>query len=182
MSRFFSLSSTNLHTVFLHLQCTLACSLSSSLPLHSTTGEGMNYSERGFLLYDGIHYDPLVLATPTGAVLQTMFPTTQEGVVYEALEIAREAHQVLPNRNTHTNQLYCELYSVCVCVVCVCVCGVCVCVCVCVYMSHSHFFSHISSVSSVYWHNTLHSSLSRVWYTTQRTQRGSRPRLLNRTH
>ena len=61
----------------------------------------MNYSERGFLLYDGIHYDPLVLATPTGAVLQTMFPTTQEGVVFEALEIAQEAHQVLPNSNTH---------------------------------------------------------------------------------
>ena len=62
----------------------------------------MNYSERGFLLYDGIHYDPLVLATPTGAVLQTVFPATQEGVIYEALEITQEAHQVrLPNRNTH---------------------------------------------------------------------------------
>ena len=72
---------------------------SSPTPLHYRWG--VNYSERGFLLYDGIHYDPLVLATPTGAVLQTMFPTTQEGVVYEALEIAQEAHQVLPNRNAH---------------------------------------------------------------------------------
>ena len=95
----FSPSSTKLDIAFLHF--TLACSLSSSLPLYSITGEDMNYSERGFLLYDGIHYDPLVLATPTGAVLQTMFPTTQEGVVYEASEIAREAHQVLPNRNAH---------------------------------------------------------------------------------
>ena len=99
----------------------------------------MNYSERGFLLYDGIHYDPLVLATPTGAVLQTMFPTNQEGVVYEALEIAREAHQVLPNRNTHTHTQTSCIVS---CIVCV---YVCVCVCVCVHVSlNPHLLSPVS--------------------------------------
>ena len=46
------------------------------------------------LLYDGIHYDPLVMADGDGNVLQTTFPLSNEAVLFEALEIASQANKV----------------------------------------------------------------------------------------
>lgn len=56
-------------------------------------GEDKNFPQRIFLLYDGVHYDPLVLeaADGTGAILETRFSTEDEGAMQQAREIASEA-------------------------------------------------------------------------------------------
>lgn len=54
-------------------------------------GEDMNYPTRIFVLYDGIHYDPLVMEPLDGiSACKTIFPTMDETVVLQALEIAAE--------------------------------------------------------------------------------------------
>jgi len=56
-------------------------------------GEVENYMNRVFLLYDGIHYDPMGYedSSNPGVALQTAFPVTDDGVVLEALAIAEDA-------------------------------------------------------------------------------------------
>ena len=76
------------------------------------SGEDRGYSERALVIYDGIHYDPLVLEGGNGSVIQRVFPVTDERILVKATHLARQAFQV------------------CMCVV-LCVC-VCVCVCTCV--------------------------------------------------
>uniref|UniRef100_T1JAT8 Ubiquitin thioesterase OTU n=1 Tax=Strigamia maritima TaxID=126957 RepID=T1JAT8_STRMM len=57
-------------------------------------GEDSNYQQRIFLLYDGIHYDPLVLISPTGGeTLQSLFSTSSDSVLVSALELAQEAQR-----------------------------------------------------------------------------------------
>ena len=58
------------------------------------SGEGDKFERRALLLYDGIHYDPLVFIDGSGTTLQTTFPTSNEAVLFEALDIARQAHKV----------------------------------------------------------------------------------------
>lgn len=54
-------------------------------------GEDKNFSMRGFLLYDGIHYDPLFLELGTG-VKKTLFSEEEAPEVFEmAQNLAREA-------------------------------------------------------------------------------------------
>jgi len=54
-------------------------------------GEDMNYPTRIFLLYDGIHYDPLVMEPLDGtSACKTTFSTSDDTVVAQALEIAAE--------------------------------------------------------------------------------------------
>ena len=59
-------------------------------------GEGSGYSSCVFLIYDGIHYDPLaVQSSDNSAVpLQTVFPVDDDMRLAEALEIAADAKQV----------------------------------------------------------------------------------------
>lgn len=56
-------------------------------------GEDKNFSKRVFLLYDGVHYDPLVLEAPdgSGAILELRFSSTDDTVMLQAMDIAREA-------------------------------------------------------------------------------------------
>ncbi|KAK7503382.1 hypothetical protein BaRGS_00005303 [Batillaria attramentaria] len=56
-------------------------------------GEDKNYTHRIFLLYDGVHYDPLVLeaADGSGKILETRFPSDDEDVMQQASDIAKEA-------------------------------------------------------------------------------------------
>ena len=51
-------------------------------------GEDQGYSERIYLMYDGIHYDPLVKFN------QTVFSTTDDLVMCQALSLAAEAKQM----------------------------------------------------------------------------------------
>ena len=60
----------------------------------SPTGEGSGYRERALLIYDGIHYDPLVLEGVGGVVCQRVFPVSDGKVLEKALQLAREAFQV----------------------------------------------------------------------------------------
>ncbi|CAK9811713.1 Ubiquitin thioesterase OTU1 [Anthophora plagiata] len=53
-------------------------------------GEDQHYAQRVFLIFDGIHYDPLYLEPLDGGNIQTIFPTEDERMLFEAAELARE--------------------------------------------------------------------------------------------
>ncbi|XP_017770842.1 PREDICTED: ubiquitin thioesterase OTU1 [Nicrophorus vespilloides] len=54
-------------------------------------GEDQDYGTRVFLLFDGIHYDPLYLEPIDGGNMQTIFPTEDETIFREAEQLAVEA-------------------------------------------------------------------------------------------
>jgi ubiquitin thioesterase OTU1 len=55
-------------------------------------GEDRKYPMRGFLLYDGIHYDPLYLESLSGAPQKTLFSVDEEPHIYDlAQSLAQEA-------------------------------------------------------------------------------------------
>ncbi|XP_056001492.1 ubiquitin thioesterase OTU1-like [Ostrea edulis] len=55
-------------------------------------GEDKLYKERIFVIYDGIHYDPLILEPlDPNLHVQTIFPTSDASVLGQAMEIASEA-------------------------------------------------------------------------------------------
>ncbi|XP_069687179.1 ubiquitin thioesterase Otu1 [Periplaneta americana] len=54
-------------------------------------GEDQHYAQRVFLVFDGIHYDPLYLEPLEGSNIQTMFLTSDEQVLQQAEELAHEA-------------------------------------------------------------------------------------------
>lgn len=54
-------------------------------------GEDKNYGMRAFLLFDGIHYDPLYLESTTGEPPQTIFPIEDNAVYMQAEQLAKEA-------------------------------------------------------------------------------------------
>ncbi|KAF2351480.1 OTU domain [Trinorchestia longiramus] len=56
-------------------------------------GEAEAYAIRVFLLYDGVHYDPLHMESPASdGVFYTSFPATAEDVLAQANELAVQAH------------------------------------------------------------------------------------------
>lgn len=59
-------------------------------------GEGSGYSSCVYLIYDGIHYDPLAVPSSdnSSVPLQTVFPVDDDMRLVEALEIAADAKQV----------------------------------------------------------------------------------------
>lgn len=54
-------------------------------------GEDQHYAQRVFLMFDGIHYDPLYLEPLDGGSIQTIFPANDERLLIQATELAREA-------------------------------------------------------------------------------------------
>ncbi|TMW47182.1 hypothetical protein DOY81_007757 [Sarcophaga bullata] len=54
-------------------------------------GEDKNYGLRVFLLFDGIHYDPLYMETEGGGAPATIFPVEEMGVYQQAEQLAKEA-------------------------------------------------------------------------------------------
>ncbi|XP_020620581.1 ubiquitin thioesterase OTU1-like isoform X3 [Orbicella faveolata] len=58
-------------------------------------GEGSGYSSCVYLIYDGIHYDPLAVQSSDNSALplQTVFPVDDDMRLAEALEIAADANQ-----------------------------------------------------------------------------------------
>ncbi|CAD7004829.1 ubiquitin thioesterase OTU1 [Ceratitis capitata] len=54
-------------------------------------GEDKNYGLRVFLLFDGIHYDPLYMETAGGGAPATIFPIEELGVYHQAEQLANEA-------------------------------------------------------------------------------------------
>ncbi|XP_072939401.1 ubiquitin thioesterase Otu1 [Epargyreus clarus] len=53
-------------------------------------GEDKNYGQRVFLLFDGVHYDPLYLEQSDGGI-QTIFPAEDMEIYREAEQLAHEA-------------------------------------------------------------------------------------------
>lgn len=54
-------------------------------------GEDKNFGLRVFLLFDGIHYDPLYMETAQSAAPATIFPVEEQGVYQQAEQLANEA-------------------------------------------------------------------------------------------
>ncbi|XP_076231380.1 yod1 deubiquitinase [Calliopsis andreniformis] len=54
-------------------------------------GEDQHYTQRVFLIFDGIHYDPLYLESFDGGSIQTIFPTEDERTLLKAVDLAWEA-------------------------------------------------------------------------------------------
>ncbi|XP_055530290.1 ubiquitin thioesterase OTU1 [Wyeomyia smithii] len=54
-------------------------------------GEDKNYGMRAFLLFDGIHYDPLYLESTSGEPPKTIFPVEDSMVYQQAEQLAKEA-------------------------------------------------------------------------------------------
>lgn len=54
-------------------------------------GEDKNFGMRVFLLFDGIHYDPLFMESISGGEPKTIFPIEAENVYQQAEQIAKEA-------------------------------------------------------------------------------------------
>ena len=59
-------------------------------------GEGSGYRDCVYLVYDGIHYDPVAVPSSNNSAepVQTVFPVTDDMRLAEALEIAAEAKKV----------------------------------------------------------------------------------------
>lgn len=57
-------------------------------------GEDKDYDQRIFLIYDGIHYDPLKYEPADGrSPISTVFPTSETRLLADALQVAKEAKQ-----------------------------------------------------------------------------------------
>ncbi|XP_015596204.1 ubiquitin thioesterase OTU1 [Cephus cinctus] len=54
-------------------------------------GEDQQYAHRVFLIFDGIHYDPLYLEPLDRGSIQTLFPANNERLLEEATQLAKEA-------------------------------------------------------------------------------------------
>jgi len=66
---------------------------------HPSSGEGSSYSKRAFVIYDGIHYDPLAQAkSQNGAEDEDVtILSTNGSELEEAISIAKEAREVPQN-------------------------------------------------------------------------------------
>lgn len=76
-------------------------------------GEDKNYSQRVFLLYDGVHYDPIVLENFDGtSVVQTKFNIEDEGFLAQALEIGAEAKSSRQYTNINSGTMKCLVCNI----------------------------------------------------------------------
>ncbi|XP_027010655.1 ubiquitin thioesterase OTU1 [Tachysurus fulvidraco] len=74
-------------------QCEI-CVVGTQMVRVDRFGEDAGYSKRVLLIYDGIHYDPLQMRVPgTDCPPQTIFSTSDDVVLAEALELADEARR-----------------------------------------------------------------------------------------
>lgn len=67
------------------------------------TGEDERYTKRVFLIYDGIHYDPLGIIASDGTPVQTVFDSKDDIWIAEAQAIGNEARKV---HNTQLTQYF----------------------------------------------------------------------------
>lgn len=70
-------------------------------------GQDECYENRILLIYDGIHYDPLVLATPGGGVVQKVFSVADSVVLAKAQAIAKDACKMRQYTDVHNITVRC---------------------------------------------------------------------------
>nr|CAD7201636.1 unnamed protein product [Timema douglasi] len=75
-------------------------------------GEDQNFAQRVFLMFDGIHYDPLYLEPLEGGSIQTIFLTSDQRVLNEAYDIAKEAKSSRQFTDVDKFTLRCTVCSV----------------------------------------------------------------------
>lgn len=75
-------------------------------------GENFNYDRRVFLVYDGIHYDPLLLESADGRKITTIFSTEDEELVSQALELGHEAKSCRQFTDVNAFRLRCLICQV----------------------------------------------------------------------
>jgi ubiquitin thioesterase OTU1 len=68
-------------------------------------GEDCEYSTRVFLLYDGIHFDPLY--KETGSTIQTKFSTSDQMTMQQAIEMGHEFRKTRQFTDTSNFKLRC---------------------------------------------------------------------------
>lgn len=65
---------------------------SPNLKMWAFLGKDNNYARRAFLLYDGVHYDPIYMET--NGRMKTIFPRSDEDIKIRALALASEFKEV----------------------------------------------------------------------------------------
>ncbi|KAL3868320.1 hypothetical protein ACJMK2_041137 [Sinanodonta woodiana] len=76
-------------------------------------GEDMNYNKRVLLIYDGVHYDPLIMEPLIpGEPVQTIFSTKDENILAQAMEIASEAKATRQYTDTANFSLRCNICQI----------------------------------------------------------------------
>lgn len=76
-------------------------------------GEDKKFSQRVFLLYSGVHYDPVVLENFDGTVIiQTKFDVKDEEILVQALEIGEEVKASQKFENIESGTMKCLVCSV----------------------------------------------------------------------
>lgn len=73
----------------------------------SRFGEDQHYAQRVFLVFDGIHYDPLYLEPLEGGSVQTIFLTSDDHILQEAEQLAMEAKSSRQYTDVHRFTLKC---------------------------------------------------------------------------
>ncbi|RWS29878.1 ubiquitin thioesterase OTU1-like protein [Leptotrombidium deliense] len=76
-------------------------------------GEDMNYQNRILLIYDGIHYDPLVLELfDENHAIQTVFPSSDANILEMALEVCHEARATRQYTDVQNFTLRCIICNI----------------------------------------------------------------------
>lgn len=75
-------------------------------------GEDQNFSHRVFLLFDGIHYDPLYLEPFEGGTIQTIFPSDNLSLLAEAETLVKEANSSRQFTDVNRFTLKCQVCEV----------------------------------------------------------------------
>ncbi|CAH0559106.1 unnamed protein product [Brassicogethes aeneus] len=75
-------------------------------------GEDQSYAHRVFLMFDGIHYDPLYLEPLDGSKIQTIFPSDDERVLRDAEQLAIEAKSSRQYTDVNKFTLKCMICNV----------------------------------------------------------------------
>jgi ubiquitin thioesterase OTU1 len=70
-------------------------------------GEDYEYDTRVFILYDGIHFDPLYLETTYEPYKQTKFTTGNQTVMQQAIELGNEFRKARQFTDTSSFKLKC---------------------------------------------------------------------------
>lgn len=91
-----------------HFTCELA-SVDVQTGRVDVFGESLNYGQRAYLLYSGIHYDAISMATSSSEHTDlTIFQPTDQSVFEGALELAQEAKRAHKYTDTAHFTLRCE--------------------------------------------------------------------------
>ena len=78
-------------------------------------GEDQNYTQRILVIYDGIHYDPLVLESldPSRPTYKYIFATSNDSILLQAQELANEAKSSRQFTNVNQFALRCLVCQIC---------------------------------------------------------------------